>query len=418
MTTKLIVKGGTIKVYYSFKGEILRENTGISVSDNFTGERFTYKEKDFQTKNNKITSLQTRIEEIINNYWIKHNQKPPVEHIKDELKNRPEEVVKYDFVNEYYVDFVNYKESSLIRKSSMKDYYSLKNSLILYQHINRKKLNLSDINNFQFLKKFEGFLSRKHDLTDEERKKYKTIGGVNHNTLTKRISTLRSFLIWLERNKVISKNELEKEKLSVKKYIPTIITFTTDELKKLKKLKGLKKEDELIRDIMLFLCLTGVSYTDMTRITKHYIEKDNNSEKKNSFKLVMKRQKVGTLFEVPLLPDSMIILKKYDYNLNHLTNQHFNREVKELLKNNKLCDYEIKIEEHRGNNQEDRNPKKYEEISSHTGRRTFISRCVIENVPISIIMGMTGHKKLDTLQHYINLFQETDRNKLLQRISF
>ena len=44
----------------------------------------------------------------------------------------------------------------------------------------------------------------------------------------------------------------------------------------------------------------------------------------------------------------------------------------------------------------------YEQITFHTARRTFITNLVNANISLNAIMKMTGHKKITTLQEYIN----------------
>ena len=43
---------------------------------------------------------------------------------------------------------------------------------------------------------------------------------------------------------------------------------------------------------------------------------------------------------------------------------------------------------------------KYEKISAHTGRRTFITLSLQNGVPIHILQEQTGHRKIQTLLRY------------------
>lgn len=49
-------------------------------------------------------------------------------------------------------------------------------------------------------------------------------------------------------------------------------------------------------------------------------------------------------------------------------------------------------------------------ITSHTARRTFVTRCVLKGIPINKIMMMTSHKRLDTIIKYMNKFADTNKN--------
>ena len=46
---------------------------------------------------------------------------------------------------------------------------------------------------------------------------------------------------------------------------------------------------------------------------------------------------------------------------------------------------------------------KYEIISSHTARRTGITLLILKGIPLSIIMKISGHKKIETLMKYARI---------------
>jgi site-specific recombinase XerD len=46
---------------------------------------------------------------------------------------------------------------------------------------------------------------------------------------------------------------------------------------------------------------------------------------------------------------------------------------------------------------------RYELISSHVGRRTFITLSIVKGIPIPIIQSIIGHKDLKSFQKYIKM---------------
>jgi hypothetical protein len=46
---------------------------------------------------------------------------------------------------------------------------------------------------------------------------------------------------------------------------------------------------------------------------------------------------------------------------------------------------------------------KYEMITSHTGRRTYITLCLEQGIRLDYLMSTTGHKKLDTMKKYTKI---------------
>ena len=92
--------------------------------------------------------------------------------------------------------------------------------------------------------------------------------------------------------------------------------------------------------------------------------------------------------------------------------QDFNKEIKVLLKKiGMINDVKIRIQK-KGKIVEKVVPK-YTLISSHSGRRTYITSCLQQDVRPHILMKTTGHKKVGTLLRYnketdLNIFNEFD----------
>lgn len=131
---------------------------------------------------------------------------------------------------------------------------------------------------------------------------------------------------------------------------------------------------EVVRDLFLFQCYTGLSFTDMEQLTKEAIVEGID---KNPW-LVFKRQKTKVISRIPLLPPAINILYKYQSSclpkgqvLPILSNQKFNAYLKEIAI---LC----------GINKD---------ISSHAGRRTFATTIALGNgISMESIAKMLGHK--------------------------
>jgi integrase len=84
----------------------------------------------------------------------------------------------------------------------------------------------------------------------------------------------------------------------------------------------------------------------------------------------------------------------------------FNKEIKEVMKKIGI-NSNIKIRKNiKGKVVEEVVPK-YKKISSHTGRRTYITSCLLLGIRPHILMKSTGHKKVGTLLRYN---KETDLN--------
>lgn len=62
----------------------------------------------------------------------------------------------------------------------------------------------------------------------------------------------------------------------------------------------------LVKDIFLFMCYTGLSYADLAKLTPNDISTGIDSGKW----IIGERNKTGNRFSIPLLPKALRILKK------------------------------------------------------------------------------------------------------------
>lgn len=137
--------------------------------------------------------------------------------------------------------------------------------------------------------------------------------------------------------------------------------------------------EEVARDLFIFSCYTGLAYSDLVKITKADVEKLNG-------KLVIedKRQKTGSGYHIVLLPKAIEILRKYDYNLNRLSNQKCNSFLKIIAHR---CDIKINL-------------------TMHVGRHTFATWALQKGVRIEVVSKMLAHADITTTQIYAKLLQD------------
>jgi len=146
----------------------------------------------------------------------------------------------------------------------------------------------------------------------------------------------------------------------------------------------------LVKDIFVFSCYTGLAYIDVKSLTKDHISIGIDGDKW----IFKNRQKTDTKSKIPLLPIAEEIIQKY---LNHpkclnensilpiLTNQKMNSYLKEI---GDLCDIS-------------------KEITFHMARHTFATTVTLTNgVPIETVSKMLGHKNLHTTQHYAKVLDQ------------
>lgn len=141
---------------------------------------------------------------------------------------------------------------------------------------------------------------------------------------------------------------------------------------------------ELVRDIFLFSCFTGLAYIDVHNLTKSNIIVGIDGEKW----IFTHRQKTESASKIPILPVTQMIIDKYENHpqchnesklLPILSNQKMNAYLKEIAA---ICEIE-------------------KELTFHIARHTFATTVTLTNgVPIESVSKMLGHKNLRTTQHY------------------
>lgn len=159
-----------------------------------------------------------------------------------------------------------------------------------------------------------------------------------------------------------------------------------------------------IRDLFLIGCWTGCRFGDFSKITSGI----------NGNYIHLEQGKTRTKVVIPLHPVVKSILKKYDGKLpNIISNQKFNVYVKLVAKAARIKD-DIQTSITKGNSIQYATIKKFDMISSHTGRRSFATNLYKSGFPSISIMKITGHKTEKSFMKYIKVTNEENAELLLK----
>jgi len=306
-------------------------------------------------------------------------------------------------INDYYSDFYEFKERDLYGRPGFKDYKTIRNVLIDYQRYHNVELTLEDVDNLDFMVNLRIFLIEKRD-----KKLYISEGGLNDNTINKRIILIKAFFRWLEVNEV---HTFKKEvfKFVVPTYQNDVIALNQEEMDQLINLKLSNPKEQRIIDVFICNCYIGLRFSDLKNLKKYMFKQDD----KGDYFLTMQNQKTGTKINVPITDRPLKILEKYNFELPVFSNQHFNREIKNILQKKQLFKYDVDTKRRVNNEYTTTRKPKNEVISSHTCRRTFITLCLNAGVAHNALMGATGHTKLATLQIYASKVNSLEQFKKL-----
>lgn len=137
---------------------------------------------------------------------------------------------------------------------------------------------------------------------------------------------------------------------------------------------------EKARDLFIFACYTGLSYTDLVKIRKEDLIKEGDD-----YCIKDKRQKTKVPYTIVLLPQAMDILKKYNFCLNIMSNQKCNENLKLIAH---MADIHINL-------------------TMHVGRHTFATWALSKGVGIETVSKMLAHTTVTMTENYAKVLQSS-----------
>jgi integrase len=382
---------------------------------------------DYLKKNAIISKMKRDLELIAEEYFNKHTESISVDELIDQYKEREsekdqiqliqEEVKERDLIMDYFNEYYDLKSDKFntgqdFSPESIKEYKSLKYYLEDYQLFLGRKIFADEIN-YDWLLKFKTFNQTKREATTT--KPYKTKGGIRSNTLKKKINLLITFLEWVEEKSKgevsypASLRKFSKEEIKAPKIIKD--SLSKEEVRKLTTAPFKDEKEKFIRDVFVFSCYTGLRWSDIQAIQKSDVRRD----KSGNFFIKKYAIKTDEEYFVYLNEKAFDILNEYGFQLNWLSNPNFNKYLKLYLKNFEEFQEKTQFTEIDQKTKKSRYLYRYEVISIHRGRDTFINMLLNENVPVHTIMRYTGHKSISSLQKYIDGTKSVENylNKLL-----
>jgi integrase len=369
--SKIKLYRNKIVIYYKKGDSFLRYDTGVRINNktDFSERNGGVKERVNKSDeiNKRIRNLHKKIETIIENRIDNPSLIINHKYIQSELLKSTKH--KGDKLLSYYQGFFDLKkkEFSGDTKSlaSLKDYTSLKNALLGFQDQLNKPILVKDVD-------YNLSLSLTSFLRKKRKQGKRTCGGLNPNTLKKRMILYYSFLRYVSEitEYQFPPKTFEVELSTIKPYIEIL---TKEEVLFLKDYELTDKIEEKVRDIFIFSCMTGLRWSDLITLNKTQVY-----QSKETYYIKKENVKTNKEIIVPLNSTSYEILKKYNYNLKYLTNQQFNRILKEIVE--KTGRFNRKVD--KINKDTGKKHKRWELISIHKGRHTFISNLIKSRVSL------------------------------------
>ena len=320
---------------------------------------------------------------------------------KERVKGRSTEVLSINLE----LDNIQNGLQNIFRRMELGDYLSLER--IKMEFLGKKE----DIGTIMelFDRHITAFLKSKYSRTDLKLSELtyvvlydfdlylRTTVGQAHNTATKTLKTFKTITLFGGKLGILHHDPFVNLRFHME---PVDRGFLTDEeiLRVANKDLGIQRL-ELVRDIFIFSCFTGLAYIDVSNLTPDHIVTMDDKQW-----IMTKRQKTSVETNVLLLDIPRAIIAKYSHKTYRdgklfpvLTNQKTNSYLKEIAD---LCGIKKKL-------------------TFHLARHTFATMSLSKGVPIESVSKMLGHTNIRTTQIYARITNkkiEHDMEQLSEKL--
>lgn len=259
-----------------------------------------------------------------------------------------------------------------IQRTALDKYICTRSKLVEFMN---DQYNISDIPvtdvGYSFVMDFDIYLRSKYKCGDNTVVRHlRYVKQITTDALKRRYITIDPFQDITLSSKPGKRNYLTEEELKI------ILN---------KKIQG--KTLQLVRDVFIFQCFTGLAYVDVSKLSSRDIVENGKGDKY----IIKDRTKTGVESYVPLLETPLKILEKYkkmELKNNRLLPtyacQNMNLYIKEIAA---ICGINKKL-------------------STHCGRHTFATLMLTKGISVESISKMLGHTDVRTTQIYAKILNK------------
>ena len=234
--------------------------------------------------------------------------------------------------------------------------------------------------------------------------------GYANNVIAKNCRIFKLFLKWAVNKKIVDRALVDDFRPTLKTIKKPVIFLTWEELMKFWNIDLSAMQDirlDEARDIFCFQCFTSLRYSDAHNLRKVQVTDEA---------ITITAQKTATPLEIELNKYSRAILEKYagtqsEYALPRMTVANLNQFLKKLGKRLEI-DTPVSVSQFYGSARQDEVRPKYELLSSHAGRRTFICNALAMGISPSVVMKWTGHSEYSAMKPYIDIADDIKKKSM------
>lgn len=234
--------------------------------------------------------------------------------------------------------------------------------------------------------------------------------GYRNSTISKNIAILKWFVRWAYRNGYYAGKAHETFSVKIHNYDKEVIYLSWKELMTVCSLDlGEKTFLDNIRNVFCFCCFTSLRYSDVQKLTWMDVHE-------NSISVVTK--KTTDILRIELNKHSRMFLDKYrgmKYKDNRVfpvyANQVMNRGLKDIGLKASL-DEKIRLVSYSGNKRMEEVFEKWQLLTTHCARRTFVVNAMYLGIPEDVIRSWTGHSDSNAMKPYKKVVDELKRSEM------
>ena len=308
-----------------------------------------------------------------------------LERIKSEFLGKKDEIDTFMQLFEKHNTDISKQVGISVSKATLQKYNVCKRhfSDFLDKQYKRNDLKLTELT-YLVIREFDLYL--------------RTVVGQNSNTATKTMKTFKTITLLGQKMGVLLHDPFMNHRFHLE---PVNRGFLTDEeiLLIANKEIGIPRL-ELVRDIFIFSCFTGLAYIDVSNLTPDHIITLGDKQW-----IMTQRQKTSVETNILLLDIPKAIIDKYNPAYPKRENKLF-----PILSNQKMNAYLKEIADLCGIKKN---------LTFHLARHTFATMSLSKGVPMESVSKMLGHTNIKTTQIYARITNkkiEHDMEKLAGKL--
>lgn len=377
----------------------MRLGTGVTVRPedwNELKQEVKRTDANYAALNGMLKARTIEVESAVLNGIAAHGDTFSLRLLTEELSRRRVEpvankvVAKVESFWDYYDQFLRVKQHELEPRTIAK-YRTLR---VILQEVETRKSQLN----------FEGI---DHNFYDRLKNHMMKQRKLTNNTMGKYVSCFKTFLSWaVDRGATVNpayrKFKVDAEEVEV-------VALTWDELMLLADVDlSANPRLDRVRDLFLLECYTGARFGDIQAMNYDDIREGVWH---------LRQQKTKTEVRIHLSKRAEAIVNKYRSAGNPLpvlSSQKMNEYLKELGQKAGL-NAPFRQVRRSGKATIERRGPKWQFLSSHVARKTFVSISLERGMRHEVVMSFTGHKDFKTMKKYIAL-TEKSRKEDVERV--